>query len=455
VSAPPFDHVLVANRGEIAVRIFRTLRRLGISTVAVHSDADADALHVTAADQAVPIGPAPVAESYLQIDRIIQAAKDTGAQAIHPGYGLLSENPAFAEACEAAGIVFIGPKASSMRAMGSKVAARQLMTAAGVPVVPGSLEPVDDLLTAQGLAREIGYPIAVKASGAGGGRGFRVAQTKEQLEEAMAGARGEGERYFNDPTVYLERYLADPRHVEVQILADAHGNVVHLFERDCSVQRRHQKLIEESPAPQVAPELRARIGQIATDAARAVGYQSAGTVEGLLVGEEYYFLEMNTRIQVEHCVTEMVTGIDIVEQQIHVAAGRQLDLAQETLEIRGHAIECRINAENAAKRFLPTPGLITDYVEPEGPHVRVDSGVTKGTMVLPYYDPMLAKLVVWGETREEATGRMLTALGEYQIDGISTLIPFHRALRDTPQWQAGETCRDLIEDRAWLKSTGS
>lgn len=453
MTAPLFERVLVANRGEIAVRVCRTLRELGIESVAVYSEADADAPHVALADHAVCIGPAPVAESYLLIDRVVAAAQETGAQAIHPGYGLLSENPDFADACAAAGITFIGPSAAAMRAMGSKISARQVMTSAGVPVVPGSLEPVVDDEHARALATDIGYPIAVKASGAGGGKGFRVARSEGELPAALEGARGEGERFFGDGTIYLERYLEDPRHVEVQVLADGHGNVVHLFERDCSVQRRHQKLVEESPAPRVGPELRARIGALAVDAARAVGYESAGTIEGLLVGDEFFFLEMNTRIQVEHCVTEMVTGVDLVAEQVRIAAGQPMTVTQETLRLRGHAIECRINAENAAKRFLPAPGQITDYVEPVGPHVRVDSGVAKGTAVLPYYDPMLAKLVVWGHDREEATARMLEALASFHVEGIATLIPFHQALLVTDQWRRGETCRDLVEDRDWLKST--
>jgi acetyl/propionyl-CoA carboxylase alpha subunit len=329
------------------------------------------------------------------------------------------------------------------------------MTAARVPVVPGSLEPVTDLDHARTQAGELGYPVAVKASGAGGGKGFRVASSPADLDAALAGARGEGERFFGDGTVYLERYLPDPRHVEVQVLGDREGNVVHLFERDCSVQRRHQKLIEEAPAPHLSEDLRAHIGRVAVDAARAVGYWSAGTVEGLLVGDQFYFLEMNTRIQVEHCVTEMVTGLDIVEQQLRVAWGESLAFRQEDITLRGHAIECRINAENAAKRFLPSPGTIGDYVEPRGPHIRVDSGVGPGTAVLPYYDPLLAKLVVWGEDRNQATERMIEALEAFTLTGITTLLPFHRQLLDSPQWRKGETCRDLVDDLDWLRSTAT
>lgn len=453
VDAPLFTKVLVANRGEIAVRIMRTLREMGIASVAVHSDVEADALHVRVADEAVAIGGASVAESYLRSDRIVQAALSTGAQAIHPGYGLLSENPELVEACETAGLVFIGPTSAAMRSMGSKISSRQLMQDAGVPVVPGMREKISDLDQALRFADEIGYPIAVKASGAGGGKGFRVATSADQLESAIAGAAGEGQRFFNDDTVYLERYLPDPRHVEVQILADNYGTTVHLLERDCSVQRRHQKLVEESPAPQITDEQRESIGQIAVRAAQAVGYRSAGTIEGLYADGEFYFLEMNTRIQVEHSVTELVTGIDIVAEQVRIAAGRPLGFTQDEVQGRGHAIECRINAENAAKKFLPNPGKIIGYSEPSGRHIRVDSGVDSPMEVLPFYDTMLAKLIVWGEDREDATARMLEALDDYEIDGISTLIPFHRALLGTEQWQRAETCRDLIEDKAWLRST--
>jgi acetyl-CoA/propionyl-CoA carboxylase biotin carboxyl carrier protein len=336
--------------------------------------------------------------------------------------------------------------------MGSKTEARQIMQKAGVPIVPGATEPVKDVEEAKKQAREIGYPIACKAAGGGGGKGFRVAQSEDEMEEAFEGASREGDKFFSDPTVYLERYLEDPRHVEVQVLADSKGNVIHLGERDCSIQRRHQKLIEESPGPQVDEEMRERIGKIATDAAAAVGYRSAGTVEGLQVGEDYFFLEMNTRVQVEHCVTELVTGFDIVREQIRVAAGEKLSIAQDDVELRGHAIECRINAEAAHKNFAPAPGRITTYREPAGPGVRVDSGVEAGSEVTPMYDPMFAKLIVWDLDREKATARMLRALDEYEIGGLTTLVPFHRALLATKQWANGETCRDLTENRDWLKS---
>jgi acetyl-CoA/propionyl-CoA carboxylase biotin carboxyl carrier protein len=447
-----FSKVLVANRGEIAIRVMRTLEELGIASVAVYSEPDRDALHVARADEAYLLGPGPPAESYLNVDKLLEVIEQCGAEAVHPGYGFLAENAAFARACEKAGVVFIGPPAKAIDAMGSKTRARELMSKAGVPIVPGTTKPVASVAAARKVIdKEIGYPIAVKAAGGGGGKGFRVALDESELEEAFEGAAREGEKFFSDATVYLERYLPDPRHVEVQVLADSQGNVVHLGERDCSVQRRHQKLIEESPAPVVDEELRERIGQIAVEAARAVDYRSAGTVEGLLQDGEYYFLEMNTRVQVEHCVTEMTTGIDIVREQIRVAAGEPLSFAQDDVELRGHAIECRINAEDASKNFAPAPGHIGAYREPAGPGVRVDSGVGPGSEVTPMYDPLVAKLIVWDVDRDHATRRMLRALGEYEITELKTLIPFHRALLATEQWARAETCRDLVEDRKWLK----
>jgi acetyl-CoA/propionyl-CoA carboxylase biotin carboxyl carrier protein len=451
-SRPPmFEKVLVANRGEIAIRVMRTLEELGIATVAVYSEPDRDAPHVRRADEAYLLGPGPANESYLVVEKILDVAAQSGAQAVHPGYGFLAENAAFAQACEDAGVTFIGPPASAIEAMGSKTRAREIMRDAGVPIVPGTTDPVGSVEEARRIVDEsIGYPVAIKAAGGGGGKGFRVAESEDELEKAFQGAAREGEKFFSDSTVYVERYLADPRHVEVQVLADAHGNVIHLFERDCSVQRRHQKLIEESPAPAVDPDLRERIGAIGTDAARAVGYRSAGTVEGLLQDGEYFFLEMNTRVQVEHCVTEMVTGIDIVREQIKIAAGEPLAFQQEDVVIRGHAIECRINAEDASKNFAPAPGRIGSYREPSGPFVRVDSGAEEGYEVLPLYDPMIAKLIVWDVDRVASTKRMLRALGEFEIEGLKTLIPFHRALLASEQWANGETCRDLVEDKAWL-----
>jgi acetyl-CoA/propionyl-CoA carboxylase, biotin carboxylase, biotin carboxyl carrier protein len=447
-----FEKVLVANRGEIAIRVMRTLEELGVDSVAVYSEPDRDAPHARRAGEAYLIGPGPANESYLVVEKIIDVARRAGAEAIHPGYGFLAENAAFARACEEAGIVFIGPPASAIDAMGSKTAAREIMRDAGVPIVPGTTDPVASVEDARRVIDEsIGYPVAIKAAGGGGGKGFRVAQSEDELEAAFEGAAREGEKFFSDDTVYVERYLPDPRHVEVQVLADSHGDVIHLFERDCSVQRRHQKLIEESPAPAVDPELRERIGTIGTDAARAVGYRSAGTVEGLLQDGEYFFLEMNTRVQVEHCVTEMVTGIDIVREQIKIAAGEPLGYAQEDVQLRGHAIECRINAEDASKNFAPAPGRVGSYREPAGPFVRVDSGAEEGYEVLPLYDPMIAKLIVWDVDRDASTRRMLRALGEYEIGDLKTLIPFHQALLATEQWARGETCRDLVEDKDWLK----
>ncbi|MEI7889673.1 MAG: acetyl-CoA carboxylase biotin carboxylase subunit [Actinomycetes bacterium] len=449
-----FNKVLIANRGEIAIRVIRACEELGIDTVAVYSEADRDALHVKRATESYLIGPAPAAESYLVVEKLLDVIDRSGADAVHPGYGFLAENADFARALEERGVVFIGPPASAIDAMGSKTKARELMAAAGVPIVPGTTEAVETIADARKIAKnDIGYPVAVKAAAGGGGKGFRVALTEDDIEEAFEGAAREGEKFFNDGTVYLERYLPDPRHVEVQILADRQGNVVHLGERDCSIQRRHQKLIEEAPAPMVDEEMRARIGKIATDAARAVGYHSAGTIEGMLQDGEYYFLEMNTRVQVEHCVTEMVTGIDIVREQILIAAGQELKFTQDDIQMKGHAIECRINAENAAKNFTPAPGMITNYREPNGPGVRVDSGIGPNSEISPMYDPMVAKLIVWDEDRESATRRMLRALGEYEIGNLTTLLPFHKAILATEQWAKGETCRDLVEDKAWLKAT--
>ena len=450
-----FTKVLVANRGEIAIRVFRALKELDVASVAVYADADKDSLFVTHADEAYGLGEGAANETYLVIDKIIDVAKRSGAEAIHPGYGFLAENADFAQRCQDEGIVWIGPPPSAIDSMGSKTNARELMAAAGVPIVPGTTEPVADVEAARAIIdADIGYPVAVKAASGGGGKGFRVALTADELEEAFEGASREGEKFFADGTVYLERYLPNPRHVEVQIIADNEGNVIHLGERDCSVQRRHQKLIEEAPAPAVSPELRAKIGEIGVNAAKAVDYRGAGTIEGMLQDGEYYFLEMNTRVQVEHCVTEEVTGIDIVKEGIRVAAGEPLSIKQEDVELKGHAIECRINFEDAGKNFAPAPGKIGNfvgaYVEPSGPGVRVDSGVTIGSEISPLYDPMAAKLIVWAEDREAATKRMIRALGEYKIDA-TTLIPFHIGLLASDQWNNCETCKDLTEDKTWLK----
>jgi acetyl-CoA/propionyl-CoA carboxylase, biotin carboxylase, biotin carboxyl carrier protein len=443
---PAFRKMLVANRGEIAIRVFRTLRELGIGAVAVYSEADRGSLHVALADEAYLLGPGPPAESYLHQERVLEAARKAGAEAIHPGYGFLAENASFAWAVADAGLAWIGPPPEAIEAMGSKVTARRLMQAAGVPVIPGSAAPVQDVAEVLALGDEHGWPLAIKASAGGGGKGLKVVGSADEAERALASARREGEAYFADDTVFVERFLEDPRHVEVQVLADAHGTVVHLGERDCTIQRRHQKLLEETPSPAVGPDLRERIGAIALEAARAVGYRGAGTIEGLLDREgNYFFLEMNTRIQVEHTVTELVTGIDLVREQILVAAGEPLSFGQEDVRFAGHAIECRINAEDAADGFLPTPGTITAYREPAGPGVRVDSGVAEGSEVVGLYDPLLAKLLAWDVDREHARRRMLRALDEYVIEGVTTLVDFHRALLDHPCFVAGETCFGLVE----------
>jgi acetyl-CoA/propionyl-CoA carboxylase biotin carboxyl carrier protein len=444
-----FSKVLVANRGEIAVRIFRTLRELGIDTVAVYSEADRTSLHVARADEAYLIGPGPAAESYLVAERIIETAQRAGAEAIHPGYGFLAENAGFARACADAGIVWIGPPPEAIEVMGSKVAARERMRAAGVPIIPGTTAPVDSAEEVIRLGDEIGWPIAIKASAGGGGKGLKVVRSADEAARAFESARREGEAYFSDPAVYIERYLEDPRHVEVQVLADAHDNVIHLGERDCTIQRRHQKLVEETPSPAVDDALRARIGAIAVEAARAVGYRSAGTIEGLLSREgEYFFLEMNTRIQVEHTVTELVTGFDLVREQVLIAAGEPLWLSQEDVHLYGHAIECRINAEDVGQGFLPAPGRITSYWEPGGPGVRVDSGVEAGSVISDLYDPMVAKLCVHDVDRERARLRMLRALEEFEIGGVTTLLGFHRALLEHACFAEGATCHGIVESEA-------
>jgi acetyl-CoA/propionyl-CoA carboxylase, biotin carboxylase, biotin carboxyl carrier protein len=441
-----FRKVLVANRGEIAVRVFRTLRELGIGTVAVYSEADRASAHVAYADEAYLIGGGSPAESYLNQDAILDAARRASADAIHPGYGFLAENSSFARACEDADVVWIGPPADAIEAMGSKIEARERMRAAGVPIVPGTTESLESADRLVALGAELGWPLAIKASAGGGGKGLKVVRNADEAARAFESARREGEAYFADPTVYVERYLEDPRHVEVQVLADAHGNVIHLGERDCTIQRRHQKLIEETPSPAVDDDLRARIGAIAVDAARAVGYRSAGTLEGLLTRDgEWYFLEMNTRIQVEHTVTELVTGLDLVREQVLIAAGEELSTRQDDVRFNGHAIECRINAEDVTNAFLPAPGTITEYREPAGPGVRVDSGVVPGAEISALYDPMIAKLVVHGVNREHARRRMLRALDEFAIGGVKTLIGFHKALLSHPCFVDGETCHGLVE----------
>jgi acetyl-CoA/propionyl-CoA carboxylase biotin carboxyl carrier protein len=441
-----FTKVLVANRGEIAIRIFRTLRELGVGSVAVYSDADAAAPHVQYAEESYLIGRGPPAESYLAGERIVDAARRAGAEAVHPGYGFLAENAAFARLVESAGLAWIGPPPEAIEAMGSKIAARERMAAAGVPIVPGTTEPLVSAEQLVALGDELGWPLAIKASAGGGGKGLKVVRGPDEAGRAFESARREGEAYFSDATLYIERYLEDPRHVEVQVLADAHGNVIHLGERDCTIQRRHQKLVEETPSPAVDAELRARIGAIAVDAARACGYRSAGTIEGLLAPDRsYYFMEMNTRIQVEHTVTEEVTGVDLVREQVRVALGEPLSLAQEEMAIRGWAIECRINAEDPANGFLPTPGPIVRYREPGGPGVRVDSGVDEGAEISALYDPMIAKVIVRGVDREHARRRMLRALDEFVIEGTTTLLGFHRALLRHPCFVEGATCHGVVE----------
>ena len=438
--------VLVANRGEIAIRIFRTLRELGIGTVAVYSEADRNALHARSADEAYLLGPGPAAESYLAADRVLEAARRSGAEAIHPGYGFLAESPAFARAVEEAGLTWIGPPSTAIELMGSKTEARTAMQAAGVPIIPGATEPVETVAEVLRLGEEIGYPLIVKAAAGGGGKGMKLVASPNDAQRAFESAQREGEKYFADGRVYVERYLVDPRHVEVQVLADAHGNVIHLGERDCTIQRRHQKLIEETPSPAVDAELRDRIGRIAVDAARAAGYRSAGTIEGLLTADgSYYFMEMNTRIQVEHTVTEEVTGIDLVREQVRIAAGEPLSVRQEDVVLRGHSIECRINAEDVASGFLPAPGRITVYREPGGPGVRIDSGVEVGAEISGLYDPMIAKLIVHGVDREHARMRMLRALDEFEIGGLPTLLGFHRALLSHREFIEAGTGHGLVE----------
>jgi acetyl-CoA/propionyl-CoA carboxylase biotin carboxyl carrier protein len=441
-----FNKVLVANRGEIAVRVFRSLRDLGIGSVAVYSDVDRSALHPGYADEAFALGGATSAESYLVVEKLLAAAEATGAGAVHPGYGFLAENAGFARAVEEAGLVWIGPPPAAIELMGSKTRARQAMQAVGVPIIPGTTDPVGSAEEVVALGEDLGYPLLIKAAAGGGGKGMKTVYSADEATQAFESAQREGRSYFADSSVYVERYLEDPRHVEVQVLADSFGNVIHLGERDCTIQRRHQKLVEETPSPAVSEELRARIGQIAVDAARAAGYRSAGTIEGLLAPDgSYYFMEMNTRIQVEHTVTELVAGIDLVRAQIRIALGAPLELAQDDVRLRGHAIECRINAEDPSAGFLPSPGRITVYREPSGPGVRVDSGVTEGSVISPLYDPMIAKLIVHGADRDDAIGKMLRALGEYRIGGVKTLIGFHKALLSHPCFRAGETCHGVVE----------
>jgi acetyl-CoA/propionyl-CoA carboxylase biotin carboxyl carrier protein len=443
-----FTKVLVANRGEIAVRIFRTLHELGIGGVAVYSDADRGRLHVRAADEAYRIGPGASDLSYLRGEIIVETALRAGAEAVHPGYGFLAENAAFAREVEEAGLVWIGPPPAAIELMGSKTEARAAMRAAGVPIIPGATDPVQTVERVVELGEEIGYPLIIKAAAGGGGKGMELVGDASEAARAFESAQRQGLKYFADDTVYVEKYLENPRHVEAQILADAHGTVLFLGERDCTIQRRHQKLVEETPSPAVDQALRDRIGEIAVNAARAAGYRSAGTIEGLLTAKgEYFFMEMNTRIQVEHTVTELVTGLDLVREQILVAQGEPLSLRQEDVLLRGHAIECRINAEDVSKGFLPAPGLITAYEEPSGPGVRVDSGVRAGDEISGLYDPMIAKLIVHDTNRETARRKMLRALAEFRIEGPPTLLGFHAALLTEPCFIDGEACHGLVESK--------
>jgi pyruvate carboxylase subunit A len=444
-----FEKVLIANRGEIALRIIRGCRDLGVRTVAVHSDIDRSAAFVLLADEAVEIGPAPSAQSYLVIDRIIEAARSTGAQAIHPGYGFLSENQQFARACADNGLVFIGPPPDAMAAMGEKVPARDRMRESGVPVVPGTgaLVDIEETVVA---AAAIGYPVLIKASAGGGGIGMRIARDEAELRASYDTARSTAHRAFGNDTIFLERYLEEPRHIEIQVVADTHGNVIHLGERECSIQRRHQKILEEAPSPVIDAETRARMGEAAVTAARAVGYVNAGTVEFIFRKGEFYFLEMNTRLQVEHPITELVYGIDLVAEQLRIASGERLTLTQEQVVPRGHAIECRVNAENYARGFLPSPGQVTGYHEPSGPGVRVDSSLVTAGPVSPNYDPMIAKLIVHAPTRDAALDRMRRALLEYVVTGIHTNIAYHLAVIDDPGFRAGDYSTAFIEQHPEL-----
>lgn len=440
------EKILIANRGEIAVRVIRACREMGIRTVAVYSEADKDALHTQLADEAVCIGPAPSAESYLNMQNIISATLVSGADAIHPGFGFLSENSKFAELCEQCKITYIGPDSKVISALGNKSVARNTMVEAGVPVIPGSKEPVYTVEEGEKIAGEIGYPIIVKAALGGGGKGMRVAQTPDEFQASFQTAQKEAQMAFGDGTMYLEHFVEHPRHIEFQILADKYGNVIHLGERDCSIQRNHQKMIEESPCEVISDELRARMGEAAVKAAKAAGYENAGTIEFLLDKEgRFYFMEMNTRIQVEHPVTEWVTGVDLVKEQIRIASGLPLSCKQEDIQLTGHAIECRINAENPSKGFRPSPGTITDMYFPGGKGIRIDSAVYSGYTIPPYYDSMIAKVIVWAKNRTEAIRKMQSALGEVIIEGIDTNVDYQYEILDHPDFQSGNTDVEFIE----------
>ena len=445
-----FDKILIANRGEIALRVHRACKEMGISTVAVHSTADTTAMHVRLADESVCIGPAPAAKSYLNIPSIIAACEITGAQAVHPGYGFLSENARFAEIVAAHGLTFIGPKPEHIRVMGDKIAAKKAVKAAGIPVVPGSEGALDSEAEALAAAEEIGFPVLIKAAAGGGGRGMKVAKTREEVAEAYGTARAEARAAFGDDQVYMERYLSTPRHIEVQVIADAFGAVCHLGERDCSLQRRHQKLMEEAPSPAIDPEQRARIGKIVVDAVKAIGYLGVGTIEFLYENGEFFFIEMNTRLQVEHPVTEAITDIDLVREQIRVAAGLPLSFGQDDIVFEGHAIECRINAENP-RTFVPSPGLVTDFHAPGGLGVRLDSAIYAGYSIPPYYDSLIGKLIVHGRDRPECVARMRRCLGEMVVGGIETTIPLFQDLLVQPDILAGDYNIHWLEQ--WIKAS--
>ena len=440
--------ILIANRGEIALRIHRACKEMGLSSVAIHSTADRDAMHVRLADESVCIGPPSSADSYLNIPAIIAACEITGADAVHPGYGFLSENARFADIVEAHGMTFIGPTAEHIRIMGDKITAKQTVKDAGIPVVPGSDGAVEDFEAAKAAAKDIGFPVLIKAAAGGGGRGMRLAETEADLDEALRSAQTEAEAAFGNGAVYLERYLTGPRHIEIQVLADTHGNVVHLGERDCSLQRRNQKVLEEAPSPVLTPEQRAEIGEITAKAVQAIGYRGAGTVEYLYENGEFFFIEMNTRIQVEHPVTEEITGIDLVREQIRVASGLPLNYDQSDIKFKGHSIECRINAEHPFT-FAPSPGKVVDFHAPGGMNTRLDSALYQGYSVPPHYDSLVGKLIVWGHSREGAILRLRRALGEMVIGGITTNKELHEALIEDPEFQAGDYDIHWLEQ--WLK----
>ena len=444
----PIEKVLIANRGEIALRIHRACHEMGIETVAVHSTADADAMHVRLADQAVCIGPPAAADSYLNIPNIIAAAEISGADAIHPGYGFLSENARFAEIVESHNLIFIGPKPEHIRTMGDKIEAKLTAAKLGLPLVPGSDGPLNTVEEARAVAAHIGYPVLIKAASGGGGRGMKVVESEDQLETLMAQAGSEAKAAFGDATVYMEKYLSDPRHIEFQVFGDGNGQAIHLGERDCSLQRRHQKVLEECPSPVIGIAEREEMGAVVANAMAEMGYRGAGTIEFLYEDGRFYFIEMNTRLQVEHPVTEMVTGLDLVREQIRIADGYLLTLRQEDVRFRGHAIECRINAEHP-RTFAPSPGLVKGYHAPGGMNVRVDSGLYAGYRIPPYYDSMVAKLIVWGHTREGALRRLRRSLEEFVIDGVTTTIPLHQALLDDPEFQDGDYTIKWLEQ--WLQ----